>query len=87
MAGQSGHMDLLLGFLVMMCLPAYLIAQIWALVRWPWRVSLVPLLVIGAAAASAIAGFAADSNLAPIFLVFAAPLCLAWLGIAALIRR
>ena len=80
-------MDLLLGMLVMMSLPAYLALQAVALFRWPWRVSLVPLLVTGAALASMVAGFAQGSNLAPIFLVLSAPFSLAWLGLAYLIRR
>jgi hypothetical protein len=80
-------MDLLLGLLVMMCLPAYLALQVLALVRWPWRVSRVPLLVMGAALVSAVVGFAQDSNLAPIFVVLCAPFCLLWLGIAGLWRR
>lgn len=80
-------MDLLLGYLVMMCLPAYLVAQIAALVRWPLRVSAVPLVVMGAALASAVVGLAQDSNLAPIFLVLAAPFALLWLGMTYLIRR
>ena len=80
-------MDMLLGLAVMLCLPAYVVAQVAALVRWPPRVSVVPLVVMGAALASAVAGFAQGSNLAPIFLVLAAPPCLLWLGIASLIRR
>lgn len=80
-------MDLILGILVMMCLPAYIVAQIVALIRWPWRISLVPLALMGAALSAAVIGFAQGSNLAPIFLVLGAPVCLAWLGIAALIRR
>lgn len=80
-------MDMLLGLAVMLCLPAYLVAQVAALVRWPLRVSLVPLPVMGAALATAVAGFAQGSNLAPIFLVLAAPPCLAWLGVAFLVRR
>ena len=80
-------MDLLLGLAVMLCLPAYVVAQVGALVRWPLRVSLVPLSAMTAALAVAVAGFAQGSNLAPIFLVLLAPFCLAWLGIAALIRR
>ena len=80
-------MDLLLGMLVMMCFPVYLEVQVLALMRWPWRISLVPLLLMGAALVSTVAGFAQGSNLAPIFLILGAPVSLAWLGVAYLIRR
>ena len=62
-------------------------AQVAALIRWPLRVSVVPLVVMSGALVSAILGFRQGSNLAPIFLVLLAPPCLAWLGAAWLIRR
>lgn len=80
-------MQMLLGLAAMLCLPAYLAVQVVALFRWPLRVSAVPLAVMGGAFAHTVSAFATGSNLAPIFMVLTAPLCLAWLGIAALIRR
>lgn len=82
--GYQCPMQMILGLAVMLCLPAYLVAQVWALMRWPLRVSAVPLVVMGAALATTVAGFAQGSNLAPILL---APLCLAWLIVAYVIRR
>ena len=79
-------MDMLLGQAVMLCLPAYLVAQVAALVVWPVRLSAVPLTIMGAATASAVVGYADNSNLAPIFMVLAAPFCLLWLGVAGLMR-
>ncbi|WP_431299560.1 hypothetical protein [Tabrizicola sp. BL-A-41-H6] len=79
-------MELLLGQAVMLCLPAYLVAQVAALLVWPVRISAVPLAIMGAATASAVVGYASDSNLAPIFMVLAAPFCLLWLVLAGLIR-
>jgi hypothetical protein len=77
---------MLLGQAVMLCLPIYLAAQIVALAAWPPRISAVPLVIMGAATASAVAGYADDSNLAPIFMVLAAPFCLLWLIVAGLVR-
>lgn len=79
-------MQMLLGLAIMLCLPVYLVAQVIVLFRWPLRLSLVPLLVMGAAFGSFLYGMAQGSNLAPIFMVLAAPLCLAWLGVVRLIR-
>jgi hypothetical protein len=59
----------------------------WKLAAW------VPFALMGAALAVAVLGVMAGSNLAPIWVVFALPLCLLWLaglwmlrGIAALAR-
>lgn len=79
-------MQMLLGLAIMLCLPVYLVAQVVVLFRWPLRLSLVPLLVMGAAFGSFLYGLSQGSNLAPIFMVLAAPLCLAWLGVVRLIR-
>lgn len=80
-------MEMILGLAVMLSLPAYVVAQVAALFRWPLHVSIVPLVVMAGALASMVYGFSQDSNLAPIFLVLLAPFCLAWLGVAWLIRR
>ncbi|NHB77463.1 hypothetical protein [Rhodobacter calidifons] len=79
-------MEMLLGLAITLCLPAYLVAQVLALMHWPLRVSLVPLIVMGAAFAAFLSGLARGSNLAPIFMVLAAPPCLAWLGLMRLMR-
>jgi hypothetical protein len=76
----------MLGLATMLCLPVYLVAQVAALLAWPIRVSAVPLIVMGAATASAVAGYAEESNLAPIFMVLTAPFCLLWLAVAGLLR-
>lgn len=48
--------------------------------RGGWRVAaFMPLLAMGAAIAVAVLGVLAGSNLAPIWVVFALPLCFAWL--------
>lgn len=80
-------MQMILGMAVMLCLPAYVVAQVAALIHWPLRVSAVPLAVMSGALALSVVGFVQGSNLAPIFLVLLAPVCLAWLGAAWLIRR
>ena len=62
--------------------------------RGGWRLAAwVPVAVMGAAVAVAVLGVMAGSNLAPIWVVFALPLCLIWLaglwlarGLAALVR-
>lgn len=60
----------------------------WKLAAW------VPVAAMGVAVAVAVLGVMAGSNLAPIWVVFALPLCLLWLaglwllrGIAAFARR
>ncbi len=80
-------MQMILGMAVMLCLPAYVVAQVAALWRWPLRLSAVPLVVMAGALASTVVGFQQGSNLAPIFLVLLAPFCLAWLGVTWLLRR
>lgn len=80
-------LEILIGLAVMLCLPAYLVAQALALFHWPIRISVVPLLVMGAAFATFCVGLAQGSTLAPLFMVLVAPFCLGWLWVARLIRR
>jgi hypothetical protein len=68
-------------------LPLWLIAgivlQVRALRRFEgrWRAAAgIPALAMGAAVAVAVWGSLAGSNLAPIWIVFALPFCLAWLA-------
>ena len=55
----------------------------WRALRWyrgGWRIAAwVPALTLGAALAVAVFGSLAGSNLAPIWVVFALPPCLAWI--------
>ena len=67
-------------------LPALAIVGIWlqarALLRYRggWRIAAcVPLVALVAALAVAVLGVLAGSNLAPIWVVFALPLCFVWL--------
>lgn len=60
-----------------------IVAQWLALRRFEggWRLAAwVPVAVMGAALAVAVLGVAAGSNLAPIWVVFALPVCLLWLA-------
>jgi hypothetical protein len=52
----------------------------WRLAAW------VPAVTMGIAVAVAVAGSLAGSNLAPIWIVFALPLCLVWLAVLWLLR-
>jgi hypothetical protein len=80
---------------VPLLLLAGLVAQWLALRRFTggWRIAAwVPVVTLGAAVAVAVLGVLAGSNLAPIWVVFALPLCLLWLaglwllrGLAALV--
>jgi hypothetical protein len=74
----------------MLMVPAYPVAQLLALLRWRGRffwLALVPIPVMAAAVWLFLVGLQQQSNLAPIFIVFAAPPCLLWLGIVSLFRR
>lgn len=55
--------------------------------RGPWRLAAwVPLAAMGLALAVAVVGVLAGSNLAPIWVVFALPLCLLWIATLWLLR-
>jgi hypothetical protein len=85
-----GPLGNLAGLAVMLALPVYLVVQIIVLLRWrgwPFRLALIPLAVMGLAFAAFLNGTRAGSNLAPIFMVLAAPPCLIWLWIVSLFRR
>jgi hypothetical protein len=83
-------MQMLLGLAVMMALPTYLVVQLIVLIRWRgaafWAAT-VPLVVMGTAFAAFVQGTRTGSNLAPLFMVLAAPPCLLWLWIVSLFRR
>lgn len=75
-------MENLIGLAVMLCVPAYVVAQIMALIQWRGRslwLALVPVGVMGLALALLFIGIRDGSNLAPLFIVLAAPPCLLWL--------
>ena len=74
-------LDLLL-VMVPLLLIGGIVLQVLALRRFAggWRVAAwVPALAMAAAVAVAVLGSLAGSNLAPIWVVFALPFCLAWL--------
>lgn len=55
--------------------------------RGGWRLAAwVPAAAMGAALAIAVLGAAAGSNIAPIWVVFALPLCFAWISLLWLAR-
>jgi hypothetical protein len=79
--------------LFLLGLPLWLIVgivlQVKALRRFEggwWVAAWIPALTMGAAVAVAVWGSLAGSNLAPIWIVFALPLCLAWLAVLWLVR-
>lgn len=83
-------MESLVGLAVMLMVPAYPVAQVLALMRWKGKffwLALVPLPIMGAAVLLLLVGLQQQSNLAPIYLILAAPPCLLWLGIVSLFRR
>jgi hypothetical protein len=66
-----------------------IVLQVKALRRFEggwWVAAWIPALAMGAAVAVAVLGTLAGSNLAPIWIVFALPLCLAWLVALWLVR-
>lgn len=65
---------LVIGGIVMQVVALRRFSGGWRLAAW------VPALAMGAALTVAVLGVMAGSNLAPIWVVFAAPLCLAWLA-------
>jgi hypothetical protein len=72
----------LVGGVIMLFLPAYLILQIWFGYAWPgrWRVAvLVPLFVFVPALLYSLFAFSQGSNLWPIVMIFFAPIGFAYL--------
>jgi hypothetical protein len=70
-------MEALLGFVVMLSVPAYFVAQPAALLRWRggWRkAALAPLVLTVPALAFSLYALSRDSNLWPLTLIFAAAL-------------
>ena len=73
---------MLIGLGVMLCLPGWVVLQLRALFTWTGRalwLSLAPFLLMGPAFLAFLIGLKDGSNLAPIFMVLAAPPCLFWL--------
>lgn len=88
--GILGPIGPILGLVVMLCVPAYAVMQVLALIRWRGRwlwLALVPLVVMLVAVGTMVQGLRAGSNLAPILVVFAAPPCVVWLWVAGRLRR
>ena len=87
---SGGFMDTLLGLVMMLCLPGYIVAQIWSLKRLEggWRTAAwMPLVVMGAALVVSLFALSRGSNLWPIWLILLAPLALIWLGGLMLVHR
>lgn len=83
-------MDMILGMIVMLTLPGYVWAQGRALLTWrgwPLGLACVPLVIMLGLVGVTIIGFVRGSNLAPLLLILAAPVCLVWLGVVSLFRR
>jgi hypothetical protein len=79
----------LVGGVIMLFLPAYLILQIWFGFAWPgrWRIAvLVPLFVFVPALLYSVFAFSKGSNLWPIVLIFLAPLGFVYLLLLGLTR-
>ena len=89
--GQGGGvMATLLGLVIMLSVPGYIAAQIWALKRLDgrWRVAAwVPAFVMGAALIFSLFALSRGSNLWPIWLILLAPLALIWLAVLMLLNR
>lgn len=87
---NGGFMDTLLGLVIMLSLPGYVVAQVWSLKRLEggWRTAAwVPLVVMGAALVVSLFALSRGSNLWPIWLILLAPLALIWLGGLMLLNR
>jgi hypothetical protein len=89
--GQGGGFtDTLLGLLMMLSVPGYIVAQIWSLKRLEggWRkAAWAPALVMGAALLFSLFALSHGSNLWPIWLILLAPLALIWLAVLMLLNR
>lgn len=82
-------MDASFDGVVLLMAAAWLALQALALrkLRGLWRLAAwVPLAAMGLALAVAVLGVLAGSNLAPIWVVFALPLCLLWIATLWLLR-
>ena len=83
-------MEMLLGMIVMLGVPAYFVAQPMVLMRWQgrWRKwALMPLLLVIPAVAYSAFAFADGSNLWPITLIIAAAIGMIYLSVVWLLRR
>ena len=96
MLSDEGHLvggfgQILLGAVVTLGGPIlYSVLQVRALWRWDgwWRIAaLAPLLMMTAAVVIMVAGLRAGSNLAPLAVIFSAPVAIVWLGFFWGIRR
>jgi hypothetical protein len=68
----------------------YIVLQVRTLIRWHgwWRALAVPpLLLMAGATALTVMGFREGSNLAPLSVIFGAPVALAWFGMVWAVRR
>lgn len=87
---MSDPIGSIIGLALVLTVPIYAVLQILAL--WRWRglsfwLALIPLAVMGWAVSVHLDGSQAGSNLAPIFIIVAAPLCLFWLWLVRALRR
>lgn len=83
-------MEMLLGMIVVLGVPAYFVVQPLTLMRWRdgWgKAALIPLLLVGPAAAFSAFAFADGSNLWPMTLIAAAAVGMAYLGVLWLLQR
>jgi hypothetical protein len=68
----------------------YIVLQVRSLLHWQgwWRALAVPpLLLMAGATALMVMGFREESNLAPLPVIFGAPVALAWFGMVWAVRR
>jgi hypothetical protein len=82
--------EILIGLLLMILIPAYPVLQIYALIRFRGvmlLLSLIPLPVIGFGLYWLDLGMRTDSNLAPLVLFLVTPPCALWLALLAALRR
>ena len=82
-------MEMLIGLIVTLGVPAYFIAQPMALLRWQgrWRkLALMPLVLVIPALAYSVFAFADGSNLWPITLIAAAAIGMIYLSIVWLLQ-
>jgi len=82
-------MEMLIGMIVTLGVPAYFIAQPMALLRWQgrWRkLALMPLVLVIPALAYSVFAFADGSNLWPITLIAAAAIGMIYLSIVWLLQ-
>jgi hypothetical protein len=85
----SPPMETIVGLLVMLALPGYVVLQVWtARAYWGgWRIAaLAPLVVMIPLLAWTVFSFAAGSNLWPLLLILTAPFACTYLGLLMLAR-